>query len=119
VVNAQALDGIIGQWSCQFTAAACEAMLQAESIPAGRIFSVEDCATDPHFAERRAFEAVDVPGTGQVLHPGIVPQFDAAGAVPHIRWAGAELGAHNHEVYVGLLGLAGDELALLRERRIV
>ena len=37
-----------------------------------------------------------------------------------VRWAGiTELGAHNKEVYGGLLGLSDDELAALKEKSII
>ena len=51
-----------------------------------------------------------------VLRPGIVPQVpDDPGA---IRWAGPAVGAHNEEVFSGLLGLSTAELAALRQEGV-
>ena len=36
-----------------------------------------------------------------------------------VRWPGPELGAHNAEVYRGLLGLSDEELAALEAAGIV
>jgi formyl-CoA transferase len=57
------------------------------------------------------------PALGTVLHPGVVPQIvEAPGGV---RWPGADIGAHNEEVFRGVLGLTTDEIAELREKGVI
>lgn len=119
VANKVLLNSIIEEWSRQFPAARCEAMLQAASIPAGRILSVSDCAIDPHYSERNAIVTVEVPGVGPLLHPGVVPVFDNEGAVPSVRWAGGSLGEHNDYVYREVLGLSEDILRELRRNKVL
>ena len=37
-----------------------------------------------------------------------------------VRWTGAmTLGAHNEEIYGGLLGLSSEEMAVLKEKSII
>jgi formyl-CoA transferase len=36
-----------------------------------------------------------------------------------VDWIGPELGEHNDAVYGGLLGMHADEIAALRERKII
>jgi formyl-CoA transferase len=36
-----------------------------------------------------------------------------------VRWTGPDIGAHNEEIYRGLLGLSADELRRLRDARVV
>ena len=61
---------------------------------------------------------VEVPVEGGTVRmPGVVPRLgaDAGG----IRWPGEALGASNHEVFCGLLGLTDEELAALRADGVV
>ena len=51
-----------------------------------------------------------------MLHYGIVPKVpDDPGA---IRWAGPAVGAHNEEVFGGMLGLSASEIAALRQEGV-
>jgi formyl-CoA transferase len=57
------------------------------------------------------------PEFGELAMQNVVPKLSATpGAV---RTAGPELGQHNDEVYGGLLGLTGQELAGLREKGVI
>jgi formyl-CoA transferase len=56
-------------------------------------------------------EEVDIPGVGPLRIPGIVPKFSAT--PPATSWVGPSLGAHNEEVYKGILGLSDAELDAL------
>ena len=49
-----------------------------------------------------------------ILHPAPVPRFAGAGSREGIGWTGPAIGAHNDEVYGGLLGLLPERLAELR-----
>ena len=56
---------------------------------------------------------------GEVLQPGVVPKFDSDGAEGGIAWAGPDVGAHNEEIYAGLLGFDAEELAALQKEGIL
>jgi crotonobetainyl-CoA:carnitine CoA-transferase CaiB-like acyl-CoA transferase len=72
-------------------------------------------------AQSKAREAIVVhhmEGLGDIPAQGISPKFSRTPG--SIRWAGAwKVGAHNEEVYGGLLGIAEIELAALKEARII
>jgi formyl-CoA transferase len=88
-------------------------MLEAADVPATRAYTVADCAADEQFRHRGMVREVEDAQLGRMLHPGIVPQVpDDPGA---IRWAGPAVGAHNEEIYGGLLGFSAAEIARLRE----
>jgi len=113
--NVAALDDAIAGWTRTLPAAAAQAALEAADVPASRLYSIRDCAEDPHFRARGAVTEIDDPLLGRVLHMGNVPRFDGWGPAEAIGWPGPALGAHNEAVYRGLLGLSSAELAALHE----
>ena len=60
--------------------------------------------------------SVDDPLIGPTLHAGIVPHVPEAPG--DIRWPGPAIGAHTEEV-LAEAGFAADEIASLRERKVV
>jgi crotonobetainyl-CoA:carnitine CoA-transferase CaiB-like acyl-CoA transferase len=114
VANMAALDRIIGAWMASLPAAELERLLAEAEVPAGRVYTIKDCAEDAHFQARGMLQPVDVPGAGEVLQPGVVPKFDGGGAASGVRWTGPALGAHNAEVYGGILDLSEGEIARLQ-----
>ena len=116
VAHRAALDAEINAWTAQHDAAALEQMLETADVPATRAYTAADCAADAQFRHRGMVREVEDAQLGRMLHPGIVPQVpDDPGA---IRWAGPPVGAHNEEVFSGLLGLSATELAALRQEGI-
>lgn len=108
VANAPLLDNLIENWTLQQNSEAAEALLLENDIPAGRLFNIKDCATDPHYLARDMVMQVADPIFGEVTHPGIVPKF--AGQGSDISWPGPAVGAHNQAVYQDLLGLDAQQL---------
>ena len=80
---------------------------------AGRADSpVADQVVDSHFQARGLFENVQVATGKTVTLPALAPRLvDTPGRTV---WPGPPLGAHNDEVYRGVLGLDDAEIAALR-----
>lgn len=97
----------------RFTATApCDAILAAladAGIPSGPIHSIADIATHPHVAARGMLTRTTLPDGTEVALPGYVPKLSRSAATT--RWAGPPLGAHNAEIYGGLLGLSAEAIA--------
>jgi crotonobetainyl-CoA:carnitine CoA-transferase CaiB-like acyl-CoA transferase len=118
LVNADALYAIIEDWVRSQSAAAVVALLDAAQVPAAIVNSIADIFSDPHIAAREnivhiADERVD----GTLAVPNVMPKLSATpGRIAHL---GPDLGAHNDEIYRGLLGMSDDELAHLQERGVI
>ncbi len=113
VAQAARVDDAIQAWVGERDAGDVVAALEAVSVPAGPIYDAADIARDPHYRARGVFEQVDVNGRPLRI-PAIAPRLvDTPGRTDT---AGPELGAHNEEVFRGLLGLDRLELdALVRD----
>ncbi|HEX6142819.1 MAG TPA: CoA transferase [Geminicoccaceae bacterium] len=115
VANMALLDRIIGDWIGARSIDDVERLLEQAEVPAGRAYTVEDIARDPHYRARGMIWPVEVPGVGEVLQPGVVPKFQDDGEPGGVRWVGPPLGAHNDEVYGDLLGLDEGQRAQLQK----
>ncbi len=111
------LDGIISEWTVTLPADALLALLERNAVPAGRIYRAPEMLDDPHFQARDAIVTMHDDRFGELPMQNVVPKL---GATPGaVRWTGPALGAHNEEVYGGLLGLSGEELERLSQDRVV
>ena len=117
VEHAASLDASLAAWTRTMPSSAAQALLEEHSIPATRIYTIEDCANDPHYAARGMVQSVNDPRLGMVLHPGIVPKFDGAAAA--IGSPGAPLGADTDQVLVDMCGLDEASIKSLRQSQIV
>jgi formyl-CoA transferase len=113
----QELDEMIGAWTAPRDAEAVLQSLHAHGVPAGRIYTAADMVADPHFAAREALVDVRHPAYGTIKMQNVAPKFSQTpGAV---RWAGPALGAHNDDVYQGLLGLSPERLDALKAAGVI
>ncbi|MPZ15636.1 MAG: CoA transferase [Chloroflexi bacterium] len=115
--GADFLDEVIAGWTSQHSLEECIRLLDEAGVPAGPIYSIADIVRDPQYAARGMIEEVEAPGIGRLKIPGIVPKFSAT--PPSTRWIGPPLGAHNDEVYRGLLGLSDAEFQALRSEGVI
>jgi succinyl-CoA:(S)-malate CoA-transferase subunit A len=88
-----------------------------EEVPVGEVNSIADIFNDPHFAARGNLVRWREENIGEVVVPGVVPTLSATpGRITNL---GPRLGNANDEVLRTLLGLAAEEIAMLRERNVV
>ena len=90
------LDAAITAWTVQRQVAEVVATLQAVSVPAGRIYTVADIATDPHFLARGMIQTVTSADGLTLTVPGIVPKLSATPGA--IRSTAPTLGQHQAQV---------------------
>jgi formyl-CoA transferase len=111
----QRIDQAIEEWTRSHDLEAVLGVLEKAEVPAGRIYSIRDIASDMHYRAREMIERHRL-GERDLLLPGIVPKLsETPGAT---RWIGPRLGEHTDPVLRDA-GYDADEIAALRARRIV
>ncbi len=111
------LDAEIAGWTAGIAEADLLARLDEAGVPAGRIYTAADIATDPHYAAREMIVRTPQPTLGgeAVAMPGIVPKLSAT---PGDAGIGAPmLGADDDQIWGDLLGT--DLLAELRAGSVI
>ena len=105
------LDDIISDWTRGLTTDEVLAKMEEFGIPAGRMYRAPEMLEDPQYKARESVVKVDHPEFKNLFMQNAFPRLsDTPGQV---RWPGPPLGAHNDEVYEGLLGMSADEIAAL------
>jgi crotonobetainyl-CoA:carnitine CoA-transferase CaiB-like acyl-CoA transferase len=89
----------------------------AEEVPSGPINNIADIFRDPQFAARGNLLRVVDDRVGEITIPNVVPLLSRTPG--HVTHLGPELGAHNDEIYRGLLGLQAGDLAALRKDGVI
>lgn len=115
--NQAELDALINDWSKDFTSAELLDLMGEYGVPAGKIFKAPDMLEDPHYKAREAVVKVDHPEFHNIQMQNVFPKLSETPG--EIAWAGESLGAHNEEVYCGVLGLSQDELSSLQDEGII
>lgn len=110
------LDEAITAWTETLTSDELLAALEEARVPGGPIYSVVDMLEDPQYQARGMFETVEVNGEDLKI-PAMVPKLsDTPGRTD---WPGPSVGAHNDEIYGGLLGLSQEEMAKLKDAGVI
>lgn len=140
VAKQDVIEQAIIEWTSKHTPDEVCAAMHASNVPVGRIMNVKDLFENEHVQARGMIESIVV---GKSEPKNVVSsqasQMVAAGVqkehqswtldVPRVapvleeesptRWAGPDLGQHNEEIFVGLLGLTQDEITQLRADGII
>ena len=116
--NQAELDDIINAWTAELPVAEVEALMLEHGVPSGKIYRAPEMLADPHFAARQAIVDTPTDAWPNLKMQNVFPLMSKTQG--EVRWPGVdELGAHNDEVYGGLLGLSAAELDDLRKKSII
>ena len=116
VKRVEELDAAIGEWSSRLTVAEVLAALDAAAVPAGRIYTVQDIANDPHYQARGMLAEVQMKDGSRLKVPGMVPKLSRTPGM-HRRNA-PELGQDTDAVLTEL-GITAEQIQAMRQRGIV
>jgi crotonobetainyl-CoA:carnitine CoA-transferase CaiB-like acyl-CoA transferase len=115
--RADELDALIEGWTTRHPLDQILRILGEADVPVGAIYSVTDIVQDEQYRAREMIVEDEIEGIGPVKMPGLVPKLSATPG--EVEWYGGPLGAHNEEVYGGLLDLPSDELERLSREGVV
>jgi len=117
VAHREETDAMVQEWIGSFTAEEVMAILEANEVPNGLLYSVEDMFKDPQYQARENIISVEDPTDGEIKMCSVVPRLSETPG--RVESTGPEMGAHNREVYCDLLGYSEEELAQMRAEGIV
>ena len=110
------LDAAIGAWTRPRQIADVLAVMEAASVPAGKVYTARDISEDPHYRARDMILRQETRDGYALEVPGIVPKLSATPG--GLRLPAPHLGGDTDAV-LAELGLSAENIALLRERGIV
>jgi crotonobetainyl-CoA:carnitine CoA-transferase CaiB-like acyl-CoA transferase len=111
------VDETVAAWTVRFDRTELLTVCEASQVPCGPVYAIDEIFEDPHYAARENILRVDDPRVGNLAIPNLVPKLSATPG--KVNWLGAELGAHNDEIYRGLLGLDEAELQRLKDAAVI
>lgn len=117
VQNRDAIDDIVAAWMKVQRAEDALALLEKFDVVAGRVNDISDVLGDPHVAAREAIATLLDGTLGSVRMPAPVPRLSETPG--RIRWSGGEMGAHNKDVFEGLLGMTSGRVETLKRQGII
>jgi crotonobetainyl-CoA:carnitine CoA-transferase CaiB-like acyl-CoA transferase len=116
VAHEAEIDEVLAQWCMTHELTDILAVMEAQRVPAGPIYSVEDMFNDPHYQARGMFERVEIDGKPLDI-PAILPKLSQTPG--RTQWPGGDVGSHNREVLEELLGLSPEEVRALTQSGVV
>jgi formyl-CoA transferase len=117
VENVEKLDAEIQAAVERFPLAELLRLFDDAAAPVGPAYDVSQIFEDPHYAARGNVASVPDEELGELRMQSPVPRLTRTpGRIAH---AAPPKGAHNREIYCGLLGLSEDELAELAAARVI
>ncbi|PKP84059.1 MAG: formyl-CoA transferase, partial [Alphaproteobacteria bacterium HGW-Alphaproteobacteria-2] len=115
--NQAELDALIADWTREHEAAPLSHLLEDKGVPCGDIYRAPEMLEDAHFRAREAIVRVAHPVFGDLAMQNVAPKLSRTpGRIQH---PGPALGAHNDDIFGGLLGLDAASRADLAARGII
>jgi formyl-CoA transferase len=116
VKRVEELDTAIGAWTARLSVVEALEALDAAAVPAGRIYTIEDIASDPHYLARGMLAEVQMNDGTLLKVPGMVPKLSRTPGA-HRRNA-PHLGQDTDAVLTEL-GISAEQIQAMRQRGIV
>lgn len=112
-------DEHVKSWVAEHTVAEVVDLLSKNDIPVAPCNTIADTLKDPHLLARKAFVEFDDPRVKnkKVLQPDFPIKFSETPS--HVEKPAPLLGQHNEEVLTTLLGYTKEQIAKLREDRVI
>ncbi len=109
------LDQAIGEWAKTLSTTKVLEVLDSVAVPAGRIYTVADIASDPHYKARENIQTIEMRDGSKVDVPGVIPKLSRTPG--SIKSLAPDIGQNTDEILKSI-GLTDDQVASLKERGI-
>jgi len=111
------VDETVAAWTSTFDRVDLMNICETSQVPCGPVYAIDEIFEDPHYAARKNILRVPDSRVGEFAVPNLVPRLsDTPGAV---HWLGEALGAHNDDIYKGMLGMTDAEMARLKDAGVI
>jgi crotonobetainyl-CoA:carnitine CoA-transferase CaiB-like acyl-CoA transferase len=117
MLNQDALDSIVADWTSSFDATELESKLQSSRIPASKAATSDDMYRDPQLAYRGHFIEVDHPQAGKI--PVEASGYIMSRTPGKIERVSPTLGRDNEYVLEEILGYSAGRIRALGERGVL
>jgi crotonobetainyl-CoA:carnitine CoA-transferase CaiB-like acyl-CoA transferase len=117
VLNREAIDAIVEQWTRTMDLAPLTAALRRAEIPSSPIHSIADIFADPQYESRGDLVTVTHPRLGEIRIPAVVPRLSATPG--RIAWLGRDLGEDTDKLLSQALGYSRERIEELRRQSVV
>ena len=109
------LDGAIGEWAKTVSTDQALEILDSVSVPAGRIYTIADIASDPHYKARGNIQTIQMQDGSKLDVPGVIPKLSRTPG--SIKTLAPDIGENTDEILRGL-GLNEFQVTSLKERGV-
>jgi formyl-CoA transferase len=116
VRRVEEIDAAIGAWTSELEVVQVLSVLDQAAVPAGRIYTVEDIAADPHYLARGMLAKVQMNDGSQLTVPGMVPKLSRT---PGEHRRNAPSLGQDTDTVLKELGISADQIREMRQRGIV
>ncbi|MBO9680126.1 MAG: CoA transferase [Acidovorax sp.] len=116
VARVAEIDAAIGAWTATRTVQAVMDTLSAARVPAGKVYTAQDIAEDPHYQAREMLLTQATRDGYSVTVPGVVPKLSATPGT--VRTSAPRLGDDTDAV-LAEAGLTPEQIALLRGKGVI
>lgn len=116
VKRVEEIDTAIGAWTATRTVAQVLELLDAASVPAGRIYTVADIAADPHYQARDMILQTTMADGSTLSLPGIVPKLSRT---PGSHRRNAPTIGQDTDAVLQDIGLTASQIQALKDKGIV
>jgi benzylsuccinate CoA-transferase BbsF subunit len=115
--NRDELDRNLTQWTRRYTPKQVFRLMQEAGVAAGIPSSGEDLFHDIHLRARGHIVETEAQPWGKITHHGLpgIPSLSRASAAQPAPW----IGAHNDEVFGGILGLSREKIEELKKAEAI
>ncbi|TVR82612.1 MAG: CoA transferase [Rhodospirillales bacterium] len=116
--NRQDVNEIVRDWCGSMTRDEVLSRCYQTGAPAGPLNNIADIFGDRQFHARRNLVAIDSADVGEtIMMPNVLPRMsETPGEIDHL---GPALGEHTDEVLTEVLGLSAEDIATLRQKRVI